>query len=392
MLARITPLLLIVLVCCFVRTQAQSWAFHEDLNGFITDIEYHNGQRYTAFKTGEVLLGDSIIHTYPVQLYQETGLLGICWWQDSLCVSISSPDSIQRIICGSDTLFEVSYKSPWAIRHRAGDMVAVDSILYVTFGDGSSPDSAQSLTDFRGKIVAIEADTSYIFAYGLRNPWKIDTTNGQLYIADVGHQTEEEVDRIPLDSIGTNFGWPCMEGTHVHDSTYSCDPTHLPLFTYPRAHTGNGIIGGKFFQGMYYWCDNYDKQGGMLMDSFWMKIPCPQYPDGMYVHGDTLFVYDYTGKIYRWNESPLSLDSIPEKEKPPVVYSSISITSNEIRWIKEVEGVFRIFSMDGRLVTTKIADGHRDSISISGYIPGIYAIVLTSRHGIQWSKLFAVIE
>lgn len=387
MIRKLPLLTLIIVSVCLTSTQAQSWVLHDNISGFITDIEMHNGQRYTTFKTGEVLQGDSIIKNYPCQLFQETGLLGICWWQDSLCVSVSGLDSIQRVICGTDTLLSVSYKSPWSTRHRGGDMVAVDSTLYVAFGDGSAPDSAQSLTNFRGKIVAITSDTSYIFAYGLRNPWKIDTTNGLLYLADVGNQTQEEVDRISLDSIGKNFGWPCIEGNHVHDSTYSCDPTIPPLFTYQRAMAGNGIIGGKFFDGQYWWCDNKFKFGGMLLDTFWTKIPCPEYPDGMYVNGDTIFAYDYTGKIYRWEETPLSLDSIPldpEKDLRPIV-----ITSEKIIWNEGLNGRIMILTLEGRIVT-EIDAQFRGEIDISLLVPRMYVAVLMTPLGVEWRRLFIV--
>lgn len=355
-------ILLLLMSLMLTNTYAQSWELVDNLGGFITDIEFHNGERYTTFKTGELLRGDSIIHTYPVQNLQETGLLSVCWFQDSLCVMVSGLDSVQRVICGSDTLIEVSYKYPDPRRHRAGDMVAVDSTLYVAFGDGSSPDSAQSLTDLRGKILAITDDTTYIFAYGLRNPWKIDTTGNWLYIADVGNQTEEEVDRIPLDTNLINLGWPCFEGYHVHDSTYSCDPTHDPFFTYPRAQGGNGIIGGKFFQNQYWWCDNYGKFGGMVsLDTFWNKIPCPQYPDGMYVHNDSLYVYDYTGKIYVWQEIVLSLDTT-EIEKDTTHKETRE--EREYRyWVEEM--IFRYGGDPYMTMDRKIVNGLPE-------IPGVY--------------------
>lgn len=368
---------------------AQSWQLHEDINGFITDIEIINGQRYTTFKTGELLIGDSIIQYYPVQLFQETGLLSVCFWQDSICVMVSGLDSIQRIICGSDTILEVSYKSPWAIRHRAGDMVAVDSVLYASFGYGTDPDDAQDTTDFRGKIVAITADTAVIYAYGLRNGWKIDTANGFLYIADVGAQKEEEIDRI--QEAGFNLGWPCIEGGFVHDTT--CGVTKSPFFTYPRDTVGNAIIGGKYFRGAYWWCDNYYKFGGYVFDdSTWVKIPCPQYPDGMYVHGDSLFVYDYTGKIYLWDDNPLSLDSIPEDEEDPEYRTTLTITQEEIRWSESLYGMLRILSIDGEVVRNKEAYD-AGYISLAGwFIPGMYILVLENRHGVQWSKLFPILK
>lgn len=387
MKALIIPLWLLVTNLC-----SQSWVPYDTVPGFITDIEIHNGERYITFKTGELLQGDSIINTYPVQLYQETGLLSVCWWQDSTCVMVCSNDSTQRIICGTDTLFEVSYKSPWAIRHRGGDMVATDTVLYASFGYGADPDDAQDTTNFRGKIVAITSDTTYVVAYGLRNGWKIDLAGDTLFVADVGAQGAEEINRISLDSVNlqepVNLGWPCEEGPIVHDTI--CGPVEGPFFTYPRAQTGNAIIGGKCFQDAFWWCDNFYRFGGYVYDdTTWIKTTCPQYPDGMYVQGDSIFVYDYTGKIYLWVESPLSIDSIPEKEKP-VPPPDLVITPYEIRWNEPLPGTLMVLTIEGDIVAYEDAE-FRGSISLDGYIPGMYALVLIGRHGLQWSKLFVVI-
>ena len=54
-----------------------------------------------------------------------------------------------------------------------------------------------------------------IIAYGLRNPFRMTFRPGtsDLYVGDVGNQTYEEVNRIPVPTTGpTNFGWPCREG------------------------------------------------------------------------------------------------------------------------------------------------------------------------------------
>lgn len=381
-----SPILAIVLLVCISRTQAQTWQLHENLNGYITDIEIINGQRYTVFKTGELWLGDSLIHTYSVQHgYQETGLLSVCLWQDSICVMSCGIDSIQRIICGTDTLLEVSYKSPWAIRHRAGDMVAIDSVLYASFGYGADPDDAQDTSNFRGKIVAITSDTAYIYAYGLRNGWKIDTADGWLYIADVGSNKEEEIDRI--QGAGRNLGWPCIEGNFVLDTT--CGETEPPFFTYPHFASGVAIIGGVVYQDHFWFCDNFHEIGGYLMDTTWIKKPCPKYPTGMYDHNDTLYVYDYLGNIYRWEEVPLSIDTTKQSEKPTTNETTLTIRQDEIRWSNNLYGTLRILSIDGKVVRNKEAfeEGY---ISLDGFVPGIYVLILDTRHGIQWSKTFYI--
>lgn len=367
--------------------RGQSWQLVEDLDGFITDIEIINGQRYTTFKTGELLLGDSIIKVFPVQQYQETGLLSVCYYQDSICVMASGVDSIQRVICGRDTLLAVSYKTPWAIRHRGGDMVAVDSVLLVSFGYGTDPDDSQDTSTFRGKIIAVTSDTAYIYAYGLRNGWKIDTIGDTLHISDVGAQQEEEITWI--DTAGLNLGWPCYEGYIQHDTT--CTDVYFPYFTYPRSLTGNAIIGGKYFRSAYWWCDNYYRFGGKSYENgWWDKIPCPQYPDGMYVQGDSIFVYDYTGKIYMWVEGPLSIDTIPEEEDP-VLPPSLVITSEEVRWTEDLNGTLLVLTLDNKIVSYEEAyfDGF---ISIKDFLPGMYVLCLITPHGVQWSKLFPVVR
>lgn len=366
---------------------SQSWQLVENMNGFITDIEIINGERYTTFKTGELLQGDSIIATYPVQTVQECGLLSVGFWNGSICVYLSSPDSVQRLICGGDTLLSVSYKDPWSSRHRGGDILYTDSTLFVSTGYGSIPGDAQDTSNLRGKILSVTDSTVTIFAIGLRNPWKMHLRSDTIYIADVGWQQEEEVSRI--DTAGINLGWPCYEGYIQHDTT--CSDVYFPYFTYPRAMTGNCIIGGKYFQGAYWWCDNYYKFGGKVYENgLWDKIPCPQYPDGMYVQGDSLFVYDYTGKIYLWTEGPLSIDSMPPKPDP-VIPPWIVITNDEIKWSKPINGTLMVLSVDNKIMRYEDAT-FRGSIDLSDFVPGIYVLCIIGPHGLEWSKLFTVIR
>jgi glucose/arabinose dehydrogenase len=61
-----------------------------------------------------------------------------------------------------------------------------------------------------------DANAKRVIAYGLRNPYRFAFRPGtrDLYIADVGSGTWEEIDRI-ADTAATpmkNFGWPCYEG------------------------------------------------------------------------------------------------------------------------------------------------------------------------------------
>ena len=53
-----------------------------------------------------------------------------------------------------------------------------------------------------------------ILGYGLRNPFRMIVKPGtnEVWIADVGWGSWEEINRIPDASVALNFGWPCFEG------------------------------------------------------------------------------------------------------------------------------------------------------------------------------------
>lgn len=53
-----------------------------------------------------------------------------------------------------------------------------------------------------------------VIGYGLRNPFRITTRPGtnEVWVADVGWNAWEELDRIDVDTTAENFGWPCYEG------------------------------------------------------------------------------------------------------------------------------------------------------------------------------------
>lgn len=126
--------------------------------------------------------------------------------------------------------------------HNAGDLeFGPEGYLYIPTGDGGSggdpQGNAQNLNTLLGKILRIDIDSadpyavpdgnfeggrSEIWAYGLRNPWRIhfDRATGDLYIADVGQNQWEEVNVQPAGSAsGWNFGWDIREGSHPFEGS-----------------------------------------------------------------------------------------------------------------------------------------------------------------------------
>jgi glucose/arabinose dehydrogenase len=159
--------------------------------------------------------------------------------------------------------------------HNGGALAfGPDGHLYAGLGDGGSGgdplDAGQSLNTLLGKILrfdvdggqpyAIPADNPFaagggeaeIWAYGLRNPWKIafDRVTGDLYIGDVGQNQWEEVNFTSAGSPGgLNYGWRFMEGNHDYSGgLYDKSVLVLPVAEYTR-NDGCSVTGGQVYRG-----------------------------------------------------------------------------------------------------------------------------------------------
>jgi hypothetical protein len=116
-------------------------------------------------------------------------------------------------------------------------------MLRIDVEAGTSPYAVPQDNPFAGDA----AYRSEIWALGLRNPWRFsfDRLTGDLFIADVGQGTFEEVNFRPAaGSGGENYGWNIMEGAHCYAAT-TCDQTGLTLPVHEYDHTlGCSITGG----------------------------------------------------------------------------------------------------------------------------------------------------
>ncbi len=169
-----------------------------------------------------------------------------------------------------------------------------DGYLWLGMGDGGfgggtndpgdPTNLSQSLDTLFGKLLRIDpldpdgdgpqgysvpADNPYverddalpeIWARGLRNPWRwsFDRLTGDLWIADTGHETWEEVNRAKWPDLGKawNYGWKLLEGPDCYDPPSGCDPegrTMPPLAAYRHETTSGGyqcaVTGGFVYRG-----------------------------------------------------------------------------------------------------------------------------------------------
>ena len=244
--------------------------------------------------------------------------------------------------------------------HNAGDLKfsPIDNYLYIPMGDGGSGGDpgcrSQDSTLLLGKMLRIDvdqnentspyygipADNPYvsfptvpdeIWAFGLRNPWKFsfDSKNGDIWIADVGQNEMEEVNRQPFTSTGgENYGWAIMEGTECYDSdpiNNNC-PNGLPscfssaytapIFTYFQnfATGGYSITGGYVYRGCkytelygYYVVTDYVTRNTWVVDSNGTGTQMVDTPNSPVSFGENeageLFLVTLNGNIYEVRET-----------------------------------------------------------------------------------------
>lgn len=218
--------------------------------------------------------------------------------------------------------------------HNGGTLAfGPDGFLYISLGDGGGADdnqmghvedwydaneggNAQNVEEnLLGKILRIDVDNGdpydiptdnpfvdrdgldEIYAYGLRNPYRMSFDMGGefgLLVGDAGQNRWEEVSRVEL---GGNYGWNVKEGTHCFSTANpdqdadDCpdevgnghpdagEPLVDPIIEYKNANAEDGIglvvVGGVVyrgsdlpeFEGRYIfgdWSTDFSEPGGLL--------------------------------------------------------------------------------------------------------------------------------
>jgi glucose/arabinose dehydrogenase len=163
--------------------------------------------------------------------------------------------------------------------HNGGQLAfGPDGFLYIGTGDGGGggdPDlNGQNPKTLLGKILRIDpthpgGDRAYgiqpsnpyadgrdgapeVWIYGVRNPWRFsfDRATGDLWIADVGQNTVEEIDllRAPDHGRGANLQWPLREGFRRFSGEAPADSVE-PIYEYGRAGGNCSVTGGYVYRG-----------------------------------------------------------------------------------------------------------------------------------------------
>lgn len=247
-------------------------------------------------------------------------------------VDPANPDTLDDTV--TDPLWTVA--QPYT-NHNAGHIAfGPDGYLYVGYGDGGSggdpEDRGQDGTTVLGKMLRVDvssatgydtpADNPFvgdpthhddIWSIGLRNPWKFsfDSQTDDLYIADVGQTSWEEISVQPTGSTGgDNYGWNVTEGNHCYASA-SCDMSGFVPALHEYDHgSGCSITGGYVYrgddianlQGHYFYADycrshilSFRKQGDDTVEHTNWTTTMPGAPS---LQNVSSFGQDADGELY----------------------------------------------------------------------------------------------
>ena len=259
------------------------WLLVNEQAGRVVAVHPQRGERATAVDLRDRVLGGG-----------ERGLLGLAlhpdWPDDGRAFAHYSDrngDSVLSELAGSqegdaapvlDPASErvlLTVDQPFA-NHNGGQLAfGPDGHLWLALGDGGSGGdphgNGQNPGSLLGSILrldvsepggyAIPDDNPFadgsggapeVYLFGLRNPWRFsfDPQGGALWIADVGQNGFEEIDRVdPVADAGANLGWNVMEGSHCFaDAGCSSDGLVLPVAEYGR-ELGCSVTGGHVYRG-----------------------------------------------------------------------------------------------------------------------------------------------
>lgn len=252
--------------------------FVVEQGGYVKEISA-NGVRNFIDITGRVRAGG------------EAGLLGVAFhpkWPEvpevflsyntaggpggirSTVTRLRSNDGGRTIDGASEKAVIPPFDQPYA-NHNGGSLgFGKDGFLYIGFGDGGSGGDplkyGQNVNVPFGKILRIDVDSGSpyaipadnpfanggglkeIYAWGIRNPWRFtfDRLNGELWLADVGQNKLEEIDRVLTPG---NYGWSVREGNICYNASTCATAGFIePVAVYGRSE-GVSVTGGYVYRG-----------------------------------------------------------------------------------------------------------------------------------------------
>jgi glucose/arabinose dehydrogenase len=307
--------------------------------------------------------------------------------------------------------------------HNAGDLnFGPDGMLYFGLGDGGSAgdpvNAGQRGDTYLGKMIRIDVDQGdpytilddnpflddpeildEIWALGLRNPWRFsfDRATGDMWIADVGQNELEEVNRQLANSNGgENYGWRCYEASSEYN-TDGCGPISaytFPVWEYEHGSTGGCSVTGGFVYrgskipelvGKYIYADYCSGRIWALSEDggVWSNEELLDTDNEISTFGENqdgeLFLADLDGRIYSIEPTQAT------RVEGELHFKELSLAPNPahdrvlLQMQVEQHGnyQFRLLNLDGRILRSwdeQVTGTYSKSLSLKDLPKGVYIL------------------
>ena len=447
-------------IACTVLSTAQSISIESFATGLSAPVDIQNAgddRLFVVEKAGRIIIlesdgtesGTFLNITSLVSGGGEQGLLGLAFHPNYTTnghffvnyTDTGGDSQISRFTVSGDpdvadagSEFQIiDYAQPFS-NHNGGSLVfGPDGLLYIGTGDGGSGgdpgNRAQNKQLLLGKMLRIDidnptngnnygipADNPYlgdaggldeIWAIGLRNPFKydFDPASNDLWIADVGQNAVEEIDRVDYTEADLNYGWRCYEGSSPFNTTGcpAASTLTFPVFEYAQG-SGCSITGGKVYtgttypdaQGFFFYADlcdsriaavgpdNVNQAFGTFGGNTWTTF-------GRDVTGE-IYIGDFNGTIYKITDVvvlPLSTDSFEIngfRLFPNPATNTLTLTSDS-----QIINEIAIYDLKGSLVIENSnTNTLRQEMNISALTPGLYITEVTSENGNRFTHKLVI--
>lgn len=320
-------------------------------------------------------------------------------------------------IANPDGTILLTINQPYT-NHNGGSLhFGPDGYLWISTGDGGSggdpQGNGQNTNTLLGKMLRIDVsgdaysippDNPFvgsdgrdeIWAYGLRNAWKFsfDRETNEVWIADVGQNQIEEINKRPANQAGLNYGWRCYEGNNSYNTSGCAAPETMefPIATYNHSSGRCSITGGYVYRGTqypnligkYFFADYCSGEIGWVDENGTLE----------FLTDTNYFIYsfgeDLNGQLYvvgsnrifkiKGQEMGVSdSDKLQLTISPNPVTHYLNISSN-----KNIDQI-NLYTLDGKLLKTW--NGNQNKIDLSSYSQGIYLVTIQSENITKTQKI-----
>lgn len=313
--------------------------------------------------------------------------------------------------------------------HNGGTIAfGPDGYLYIGMGDGGSggdpQNFAQNINSLLGKMLRIDVDNGLpytipptnpfvgvagadeIWSVGMRNPWKFsfNRLNGDLWIADVGQNAREEINRVQAPvTPGLNFGWRCYEADVVFNTSGCSDISNytFPVSSYPLSGSYCSVTGGyeytgtqyTSFQNKYFFADYCANRIGWIANTggeiTWTNALTGNFSTfGEDMDGELYVAGLSNGIVYKMMDPTMShqsFENVGLKMFPNPAQNQVVLTSDAaLNWT-----TIAVYDMTGKKVyQSTLGADLSHAFSVENLAKGIYSVKITNKEQFEYvSKL-----